>query len=134
MDTSGRRGRQTEQDVPLAMGRTEAGVEAAAVRLGTNRVYRFRVQHPWVYGGIAFIIGAFLVGLFIASGYSSWSYQAINLVTAVLCAGVWHALRRDCHGAAGVRLCAHGPANDRSGLRGYLRKKELTPRFLGDHR
>ena len=99
MDTSGRRGRQTEQDVPLAMGRTEAGVEAAAVRLGTNRVYRFRVQHPWVYGGIAFIIGAFLVGLFIASGYSSWSYQAINLVTAsyalafgMLCGGIVMAL------------------------------------------
>ena len=50
-----------DSPVALATGETVATAEKAALDLGTNRVYRFRLRHPFVYGLIAFILGGGLV-------------------------------------------------------------------------
>jgi hypothetical protein len=72
-----------DSPVTLAAGETVATAEKAALDLGTNRVYRFRRRHPFVYGLIAFIIGAGLVALAIVLTYLKSTYESPDLKAAL---------------------------------------------------
>ncbi len=68
--------------IPLAVGQAASKAEETALGLGTNRIYWFRVRHPFVYGWAAFLIGGGIVALFTMTTYKNWSYEGVNLVAA----------------------------------------------------
>lgn len=61
-------------DTAPALGQVKAKPEKTALDTGTNRVYRFRSRHPWIYGMGAFIIGGALATLFVAIPYFRTTY------------------------------------------------------------
>jgi hypothetical protein len=67
---------------PLAIGEAVGRTEQRFIDLVTNRVYRLRRHHPWLYGLLAFVIGSAVVALFTMSTYKSWSFVSIDLTTA----------------------------------------------------
>lgn len=66
-----------------ALGEVEAKLETGALGLGTNRVYRFRSRHPWIYGLGAFIAGGALAVLFVAIPYLRTTYESPDLEAAL---------------------------------------------------
>lgn len=67
----------------LKLSEASASVEATLLNVSTNRIYRFRVRHPWVYGLIAFIIGGGAIAVFTMTTYKNWAYQSIDLKVAL---------------------------------------------------
>ncbi len=66
----------------LAAGEAAARAEAAAITVATDFVYRFRMNYPWLYAAIAFLIGAGLTGLIVTTTYRNWAFEGIDLETA----------------------------------------------------
>jgi hypothetical protein len=69
--------------IALETGNVVGGAEEALLTMGTSRVYRFRLRHPWLYGIIAFIIGGGFISVFTMTTYTNWVYQSINLKVAL---------------------------------------------------
>jgi hypothetical protein len=72
-----------EDSIALSIGKAISTVEAGAINLGTNRIDRFRLRHPVLYGFIAFVLGGGLVSIFTMTTYTNWAYEGIDLTTAV---------------------------------------------------
>ena len=66
----------------LVLGNAVATAEDEAIQLGTNRLYRVRARHPYLYGAAAFIIGGSLASMFMMTTYANWAYEGVNLTTA----------------------------------------------------
>ncbi len=75
--------RAADNDAALALGEAAATAEKKALELGTNRIYRVRLRHPFLYGLTAFILGGGFVSIFTMTTYENWAYEGINLTTAV---------------------------------------------------
>jgi protein-S-isoprenylcysteine O-methyltransferase Ste14 len=72
-----------DSPVALAVGETVATAEKAALDLGTNRVYRFRLRHPFLYGLAALIAGAGVVAAFILLSFLRTTYESPDLKAAL---------------------------------------------------
>jgi len=71
-----------EDSIALALGEAISTIEEGAINLGTNRIYRFRLRHPVLYGLIAFILGGGFISIFTMTTYTNWAYEGIDLTTA----------------------------------------------------
>ena len=71
------------RDLPVALGERMARIEDGFVRLGTERVYRFRERHPLWFGLIAGLTGSGLLAIITVMSYGDWSFEGINLTAAV---------------------------------------------------
>ncbi|WP_428488317.1 hypothetical protein [Rhodopila sp.] len=94
-ETTGSAAKGRGGSIPLALGETASKVEDTSVALGTNWIYRIRMRHPLLYGLGAFIIGSGLLAIFTMTTYKNWSFEGVNLKTAVyqvfwggLCGGI----------------------------------------------
>nr|WP_294530785.1 hypothetical protein [uncultured Rhodopila sp.] len=72
-----------DSPVALAAGNAVGTAEKAALKLGTNRVYRFRLRHPFLYGLAAFIAGAGVVAAFILLSVLKTTYESPDLKAAL---------------------------------------------------
>jgi hypothetical protein len=79
----GRGVRHAGLTVAEAVGGAIMSAEDATLDISTNRLLRFRMRHPKVYGLLAFIIGGGVVALFTMSTYANWAYQSVDLRTAL---------------------------------------------------
>ena len=64
-------------------GAAEQNAEDLVIGIATGGVYGFRLRHPFVYGLIAFIIGGGATAVAIASTYRNWTFEGVDLTTAV---------------------------------------------------
>jgi uncharacterized membrane protein YdcZ (DUF606 family) len=69
---------------PLAMGHTIDRVESGAMRLATQRMYRFSQDHRLLYTILAFMLGAAAAAIVIAFAYRNWAFEGVNFS-----AGIW---------------------------------------------
>lgn len=72
-----------KQPATLILGEAVATAEHQATELGTNRIYRLRLRHPYLCGLAAFILGGSLISIFTMTTYANWAFEGINLTTAV---------------------------------------------------
>jgi hypothetical protein len=77
-----RRGERSQQSA-LEPGNAASSSEKVLLTGVTSRIYHFRTRHPWLYAMIAFFVGGGLVAIFTATTYENWSYESIDLTTAL---------------------------------------------------
>ncbi len=77
--------------MPIAVAEGIGKMEIKNLKRSTNRVYQFRMRHPYLYAGIAFILGGGLVVAFGGSTYLHDTYTSPNMTVAfhdLLAAGI----------------------------------------------